>query len=701
MIELNYEIKRDEKDETKIYSPDTPFRKFNNLVKIEGPNSIGKSTILHLIGLGFYGLKKEGVHKALIKKMNHLLHSERNKIMFNVTITDGNLKLVCKKEDPNTTDIKVYQEINGKKENLSQERFEQEYNLIYDIPNDPTERLKQAPTEIQEAQTRYGNKVGQLREYVNTLITQVRNQKNPAAIKDQTEKVDTLTKNLDGLNKELPDLITRLDLLKKHHYTTRYNYYKTKQEEIDKTVDDLKKQKSKIKRGAEKRSKEYVQDMSELTQILDISKARFDKLTGLLRNLISIKKYMIHLEIFEKINIYDVTRTLILDKNLANGLSTFNVALDELYKKQVDEEKVKESKLYESLIATLQDYSESSIRLPGLKSSISEFITALKKMNEQNKKVVILADNISNSKTLIEDLDKDVSAINSILPKLRKSREAPGNKTEEYSEDEELLKKLVDEKKVIDAKLERYKSEYTLLGKPNTEEAISLIQGVLSCYKSYSEDELDEEINRLTTSISQKTRSQSYTDELLKKEKENLKRMNEAKPHKYYEYLDKLLNIEQVTKTLQSRLLSEFSDYIYKLNSGSVNIAKVSAKEKRYYDEIFDYIGKRIDIVTHINKDYKVKKVDLINEVIITKEGKEISFSDMGTGQSQSAYFKNKLSVPRSDKRKIIALFDEVAMMDKKSLQPILDRIKELHKEKRLLAGIIIKYNDELKIEEF
>ncbi len=70
----------------------------------------------------------------------------------------------------------------------------------------------------------------------------------------------------------------------------------------------------------------------------------------------------------------------------------------------------------------------------------------------------------------------------------------------------------------------------------------------------------------------------------------------------------------------------------------------------------------------------------------------------MGTGQGQSAYLLGLLNT--NDNRKIIALFDEVAMMDFFSLEPIYKKFKDLYDADRLLVGIVVKMADEIKITE-
>ena len=56
MIEYDYRLEHDYANEKKVYVPKYP-KELPNLVCIEGPNSSGKSTLLHLLALGCHGLK--------------------------------------------------------------------------------------------------------------------------------------------------------------------------------------------------------------------------------------------------------------------------------------------------------------------------------------------------------------------------------------------------------------------------------------------------------------------------------------------------------------------------------------------------------------------------------------------------------------------------------------------------------------------
>jgi exonuclease SbcC len=90
--------------------------------------------------------------------------------------------------------------------------------------------------------------------------------------------------------------------------------------------------------------------------------------------------------------------------------------------------------------------------------------------------------------------------------------------------------------------------------------------------------------------------------------------------------------------------------------------------------------------------------VDLITGKIISEDNEMIYLNDMGTGQTQSAYISSLLNVDATDSRKIVAMFDEIAMMDDTSLEPILARMKQLYEEKRLILGILVQRSNKFNL---
>ncbi len=98
MIKYDYVITRNEYDTVKTYLPELP-KELNDLIFIEGPNSSGKSTLLHILALSIFGLKNKKIHDSLIDKMKSLYKSEHQNLKFNVSIKNSKngLEIVQKK----------------------------------------------------------------------------------------------------------------------------------------------------------------------------------------------------------------------------------------------------------------------------------------------------------------------------------------------------------------------------------------------------------------------------------------------------------------------------------------------------------------------------------------------------------------------------------------------------------------------------
>ena len=88
MINFDYLLTRFEGDETRIYTPEKFPRELPNLVYIQGPNSSGKSTLLNIIALAFFGLKlkEDELPTSLREKLKDLIYSDHQSLVFSVSI---------------------------------------------------------------------------------------------------------------------------------------------------------------------------------------------------------------------------------------------------------------------------------------------------------------------------------------------------------------------------------------------------------------------------------------------------------------------------------------------------------------------------------------------------------------------------------------------------------------------------------------
>ena len=193
MLRYDYVIERDEGDITQVYKPHLIPKELADIVYIKGPNSSGKSTLLNFIALGFYGLKlrEQELNSALREKLENLINSSHQKIKFNIEIENKSLstKIISKKPDLNSKNFNVKLIQNRKEKPLTQEMFQKEFKLIYDIPNNPLKRLQELLIEIKSAQIFKGNLVTQLKEKLKDSIDEVKSAKDPVMLENNLQTV--------------------------------------------------------------------------------------------------------------------------------------------------------------------------------------------------------------------------------------------------------------------------------------------------------------------------------------------------------------------------------------------------------------------------------------------------------------------------------------------------------------------------------
>ena len=122
-------------------------------------------------------------------------------------------------------------------------------------------------------------------------------------------------------------------------------------------------------------------------------------------------------------------------------------------------------------------------------------------------------------------------------------------------------------------------------------------------------------------------------------------------------------------------------------------------KNDPFFKSVWKYLGKRLRIIRHEDREYMASEVNLIEGVIIADDGTRISLSDMGTGQSQLSYLKGLLSI--DDNRKIIALFDEVSTMSDSTLNILLNEFQILQGKGKLMLGMTVSPAEKIEVEEY
>lgn len=706
MIEYDYILERDEGDRKKEFKPDKIKPPLANIVYIEGPNSSGKSALLHILALSMHGLKNEKIHPSLLRKMESFIKDDYQRLVFEVNLTnkDGSLKLTSKKKAFEMNEIEVREIKNGNERIISPDLFNKEYELIYDIPDNPTERIKQLAGEIKDIQKEYGYKASLISSHILGLIKEIKDSYDPKIVEQKENEINANDLEIENIEHELITQKKELSLIEKYAYCKFYTYY---MEVVEKNKKNIKNIKDKIETANYKEIKKSnrlntLEDL--LRDNIKQMESTFSETTRLLESILP-KEEKNHLKVWKTINLHDVLVDLEFDSQLEKEISHFESILNGIYVEQSEESRT-EAEIYSSLIEFLENYKDTNVLIPGLDKSISEFLYILKEANKKNEFILELSTEIRNAKSNLKRLSDYKNEINNILPIIKElveySDEGDGNKKTLVSEkDIDCLK---DELKKNKGCFNKY-AKLLMSIDVDPDQADNIYKQIKDevgfIYGYYTETQL---CNKINDNKEEVTRIENRKENLKKKRNILRQKYDELKskePHKYQQYAETLNDLHLISQKLQQKFLVEYDNYINIMVDGNQNKYTIERKNnsdiEQYYKSISKYLAKRVGSIRHIDSAYTLCEVNLLNEQLITTTGKKIRFIDMGTGQSQSAFLLGLLN--KNNNKPIIALFDEVAMMDTISMNPIYERFNELYNQGLLLAGVVVQKGDELKVE--
>ena len=205
MIKYDYKIERTNGINVDEFFPVKELLDLPNAVYIKGPNSLGKSTLLNILALAFYGneASENEMQPQLKEKLESLMDTTHQTLTFNVQINNEVLgdNLLIEKDNPNTKDITIYRMNNGNKKPISPDLFTSEFKLIYDIPTNPLERLPSLLVEVQNGQREIGDKIHLFRSFLQETVSEIRDSKDPNQIIKVTNQIDTIKSEIaKGIN---------------------------------------------------------------------------------------------------------------------------------------------------------------------------------------------------------------------------------------------------------------------------------------------------------------------------------------------------------------------------------------------------------------------------------------------------------------------------------------------------------------------
>ncbi len=690
MIQFDYSLEVDMGTEKRTYNPPKEIPKeLKNIFRIQGPNSSGKSTLMNIIAIASHGLTKGKIPPSIRSRMEELVKPGYKDLEFEMTISDPVSKRALKSsKKKGETEVKVRESLDGGNSFsiIIADNFEKKYNLIYDIPENPVGRLNELTGEIKTVQNLFVGKTSEFQRYVEKTSNEIGNSMGPEEIKKLEDDLKFEEEALKKYNLE-PEK-AELASLKKLMVAYKLKEYNDKAEEAERIFNNAKKE---IKNSDDsKAEKEYSKKTKELSKkVQSVSSSKFELVTE--ANKCNYPKFDELKNAMDGIgrDANAVIKRGGIPQSCVDAVSEVKNFADSISSSSKGES----LRAMLEVIRVLDQYVDKNIELPEI-GLLDEFLQNFKKKyKEMNSEYDIKSLKMISQKA--KDIIGWVAEINQLVPTIIPP---PEDKTESF-EKEQHLDDLESQYKRANGNRSDYVSKVSFemgISLVNLDDVINQCYSILGDeYKEKSFNEIkdahDSKNNSIMRSESEKNNISSRTERL--REKINKEKSKQASP--YIEYKNEI-------KELQNQV----SELMKSMNSANHKLEAVERKsygsfqsDDPFFKSVWSYLGKRLKNIRHLDKEYDVSEVDLIDGIIITSDKTIIHLSDMGTGQSQLSYLKGLLSA--DDNRMVIALFDEVSTMTDSTLNVLFQEFEKLQKEGKLMVGMTVSPADEIEVNSY
>ena len=704
MIKYNYKLTRIRKSgDKKTFTPNKDLgREVPNLVRIFGPHSSGKTTLLHIIAIAFYGHKKISLRnrQQLYAKIQNLL-SKRHELTFDIQIEDkiNGENIIIKKTSKTLDDIEFFIEKDGQKTELNKLKIDNKYEVLIDIPDNPLGRLDKIKDLVKTKQQGLNNKINDVERKLRDFLLEIQSSSDPEEIRKAEKKLSGLTKSGIEKSEELLSAEENLSFFRKFSYSMFYNNYKQYIINIDKEIKKLKtehKDQKDTKKKREKNITALIKEFQEKSK--DIREAK-DELVYSLRQLLQNTSKE-NIEIFQKLDIIEELR--LASDNLIVLSEIFIDKINDVLEQINNDETNTAATFLDELIDFMDQHQMGSFKIPGIDYTIEELYDILvdhRKELPDLKERKNLADKTNerlqiicvNMKRCLEIVDKGLK-----FSEHAKADDADAKEIFIDSYAEEMLK-LTTNKRTFTTKVTLYKNKLIKIDIV-PDEAQNIFKKLLkqfSVYDGFTEDQFQNQEKEMTSNINDLREENRKLNLLIKQTGNFLESQKEAKPHAYQPYNKKLIALRKEINNLRS-IFGSFEHYFNQLMNK--NEGHVVPLQKKYNTLIQSFMAKSMEYVMHIGKQIHLHSVDITNGIFYDKKGHDYLFAEFGAGESQAAYLKNQLTL--FPNKKIIALFDETGNMDDRIIQEVLDTMRELYKKGNLILGILVQPDSKTRIED-
>ena len=690
MIEYDYSLVKNDGFETKTFTPlfDT---KISNVATFRGHNSSGKSTFMDLVALSFYGTDSPEVISKLKEKLGYLRDANNSDFDFKLNVSNSNITLRARTkksgfiEGSGEWDCVVEESRDDQQfKELTKEEFRQKYRLIYDMPDRPMERVKELVREAERIIREKKDSVDLFRQVLSDEIVNAEKSRDEDLIFLLKNELMQKKENISTYEDDVDQLKKMSKKLYQLHYTLVFNKLNSDLNEVNQKIQNLNSDRTKKEKAKAKENKDY--------------EVNLRKIKSQLRNLVDNYRICCNkLDHLQKINPSDIQPYLqfgymVPDSIIKNGCSQLydfrkvskeliNI-IDSAYQDEGSTILSEKKKLLGELVTALepylsdnievldspinQIYEKLSLELKQIQADVGEFDTVQEILNRMNSacEFAKTADSMYENLGAPPDLDSYDESESGIASGLNARRES-------------ILKQIKDTSE---------KAAVFGVTSETLEQVYETCQNdiLLRDYLNLSIEEILEKANEISKSIDSKNQKISDLKARVGRLSNDLEDAESRESHPLSDYRNEL-SVLQSTVTEMVRDFNEKALMLDKLTREDT--VPETEKNIDFLENVWIYLGKRLDTIQHIGTVYKIQKIDMNHHSIITDVGATIQFKDMGTGESQLAYLTGLLN--SDDDRITIAMFDEIDHMDPNIISKIQFQLKTLYKSGKLLMGIM------------
>lgn len=702
MIEFDYEIKRDEGSNNRTFIPDKIKGPISNISWISAPNSAGKSTLMNLIALSLFGTDQnaKSVNESLRDQIYALTNFDIQKLTFWIRLTDDSGKngFIVKKDDFETNDIVRKEIVDGIENHIDSDRFHKKFNLIYDIPDNPLERLKELTKSVKLQQTNWKTELTRLRFFVQNNIKELLRRKDDYDVEEINKRISKAKEDQAFNNSNKTQFEQKLSRLQKYYYLRKYKEIKSEYDSVKEASKEANKEKRKTTNELGEQAKGFRERLEErgiiMERIKDLKGTIIQNVSGAeITNFTGFSKWE------KKARQAPTSESVKEDLQIVNQLEN---KCDGILTEFQENSTLGEVEFYDKLVTWIRENMSSNYQIPGTEMTFSVLVEKLMGIVESNRESFKQKKQFKNIKDWIEELKEEIRKYEDITKFIGKqyTEISSAQRDSKYEEISDSSKELNEKRRELKDKLQSLLfelSKFNVEDPEDVQEAYNVLLlrfPELNDFGSISLQKIEMNIKDLKLDIKNSSDKEQRDRLRLETLQGQLKIAEKIEPHKYQNKAEELSTLLHLVDELIHKI-SQWEDLIAKYKTkeaGKKDGIQRDAPSNEYFKRVSQFLAHRMKFVNHIDKRYELKEVDLINSRFIATDNTIIHFQVMGTGQRQLTYILNKINY---DGKVILAMFDEVAMMSKLTAQPIVDKMKKLRDEGKLMLGLLVSPTEE------